>query len=305
MSKETAAEIGEVALIATIQKSLSYRGDVVTGVGDDCAVVRAVAESKEDLVLKSDPVIRGRHFLATDDPYFVGSKAVNRVLSDIAAMGAVPRWLLVNLVAPADTEVVTITEMYRGMNAVAESCGCSIVGGDTAKGPELELHVFGCGTLPRGAAILRSGANPGDAVYVTGTLGGSLASGRHLTFSARVREGIWLRDFASAMIDVSDGLASELRHVAVASGVRMVIDEAAIPSTDSGTAALYDGEDFELLFTVAPEKVAALEAQWARVFPETRLSRIGVVEDSATRAPVVAFSDGRAIDKTGFDHYLS
>lgn len=305
---KTLSQLGELSLISRIRNSTATSPDVVVGIGDDCAVVRLSDDADEDLVLKSDPVIAGRHFLAHTPPEQVGHKAIGRVLSDIAAMGARPRWILVNLVAPGETPLTYIDAVYKGLSTLAERHGCIVVGGDTSKGEAVELHVFGCGTLPRGTARLRSGAHAGDTLRVTGRLGGSLPSGSHLTFEPRISEGTWLRERVNAMIDISDGLASELWHLAEESHARLILDSNAIPFSDTAQKAkdplmhaLTDGEDFELLFSVPPEAETTFDAEWHAAFPNLLCTRIGNVE--TTKKPEVRFTDGTPVPRRGFDHF--
>lgn len=306
--KITLSTVGELPLISRIRASVSPCLDVVTGIGDDCAVVRLTDDADEDIVLKSDPVILGHHFLSDAPPEQVGHKALGRVLSDIASMGAKPRWILVDLVAPGETELDYIDSVYSGIAALAKQHGCAIIGGDTSKGETFELHVFGCGTLPRNTARLRSSATPGDSIRVTGLLGGSLISGSHLSFSPRVREGLWLRSRVNAMIDISDGLASELWHLADESGARLILDVSSVPissaaaSTEKPLAhALYDGEDFELLFTVPAAEEATFDAQWQSTFPDLLCTRIGHVESLGCAE--VNFMEGGSVPRRGFDHF--
>ena len=293
---KTTGDIGELDLIRRITRQLPTRRDVVVGTGDDCAVVR-IHGSKDDLVYTTDAVIEGVHFLPDTDAEQVGHKAVGRVLSDIAAMGASPLHVLINLVAPASCPVQRIERIYRGAARLARRFGSAIVGGDTAKGRTLELHVFGVGSVPRGRALLRSGAKPGDAIFVTGKLGGSL-SGRHLSFVPRLKEGTWLREgrWANAMIDLSDGLATDLQHVLNASGVGAELIEAAIPRSRGSTLheALTDGEDFELLFTVPARKAQAFERAWKKAFrlPATRIGHI--LRDRGLRP---------LLQQQGFEHF--
>lgn len=305
---ETLSQFGELPLIARIRSLTTTSPDVVVGIGDDCAVVRLNDNASEDLVLKSDPVIAGRHFLADTPPEHVGHKAIGRVLSDIAAMGARPRWILVNLVAPGETPLTYIDAVYKGLTTLAERHGCVVVGGDTSKGETFELHIFGCGSVPRGTARLRSGARPGDFLRVTGRLGGSLNSGSHLTFEPRVHEGEWLRERVNAMIDISDGLASELWHLANESQARLILDASAVPLSDAAKVtkaplmqALTDGEDFELLFSLSPEAEATFDAEWQAAFPKLPCTRIGSVE--ASQKPEVRFLDGTPVPHRGFDHF--
>ncbi len=300
--------VGERPLIELLRQSAGSCPDVVVGIGDDCAVVRISPEAAEDIVLKSDPIIMGRHFLGDAPPELVGRKAVGRALSDIASMGAKPRWILVDLVAPGDTQLEYITAVFKGMNSVAAEFGCAIVGGDTCRSGELHLHVFCCGTLPRGSARLRSGAREGDVIRVTGELGGSLASGKHLSFSPRMAEGQWLRDRVNSMIDISDGLSSELWHIARESKASLVLSADAVPlsataATDESPLdrALYDGEDFELLFTLPAEKDSEFETEWRRRFPDLKCTRIGEVVSNGIAG--VVFTNGERVPERGYDHF--
>jgi thiamine-monophosphate kinase len=277
--------MGEDALIQRLKRLLPGRADVVAGIGDDCAVVRTGPRDSFDLLLKSDPVIEGVHFTATAPAEAIGHKALGRVLSDIAAMGGEPLWVLIDLVAPASVPVKRIEGIYRGLAKLARRYGVAIVGGDTSRGRTLELHVFAVGRILRGRAVLRSGAKPGDSLYVTGSLGGS-GQGRHLRFEPRLIEGQWLASgkWATAMMDVSDGLATDLRRLIAASGTGAVVEAARVPVSPAAKRlldrraplehALSDGEDFELLFTVSPRKAAAFEAAWHRRF-RLACTRIG------------------------------
>ena len=296
---KTLQHIGERGLIRRLLSGLPGRPDLLVPAGDDCAVVRL--DARWDGVLKSDAVVEGVHFEPGAPAARIGHKALARVLSDFAAMGAEPQHVLVNLVAPPATPVRRIEQVYAGLNRLARRWRVAVAGGETVSGPALELHVFGFGRIPRGRAVLRSGARPGDVLYVTGALGGSLL-GRHLTFSPRLREGQWLRSgrWSTAMIDVSDGLATDLRHLAEASGVGVEVDPACVPVSaaarklsDRKTArqhAWCDGEDFELLFAVPARRAARLEAAWKKAFP-LRLTRLGVVTTARTLAGVPA-ADG-------------
>jgi thiamine-monophosphate kinase len=282
-------DIGEVELIRRICEPLACRKDVILGVGDDCAVVSPSSSGDVELVLTSDPVIEGVHFTLDTDPRRVGHKAVGRAFSDLAAMGAEPRWVLINLVAPRTLECTVLDGLYAGARALSEGFGASIIGGDVAEGRDLALHVFAIGSLPKGEALTRGGAQHGNLIFVTGALGGSLGSGRHLDVQPRVREGCWLRGWATAMIDVSDGVASDLGHIVESSGVGCVLETGCIPIDGAARSlhdaispldhALHDGEDFELLFTVPAARAAELMAAWQNAF-KLPLSCIGKMDNT-------------------------
>ncbi len=281
----TLSAIGEDAAIAALVKVLGNAGAPSLGPGDDCAVIE-MGDSHE-WQLTSDPIVAGIHFLPDADPRLVGRKAVGRALSDIAAMGGQPKWFLINITAPGELSLDQLKAIYRGARQLTRKYGATIVGGDLGKGSELALHVFAIGQAPVGTSIRRDGARRGDIVYVTGQLGGSMA-GRHFTFEPRIREGVWLRKQGgvTAMMDVSDGLATDLPRLLKRSGVSALLQERAIPIAPAARRiddektpllrALTDGEDFELVFTVSPERASALEAAWRNAF-RLRLSQIGEI----------------------------
>lgn len=313
MTMQTLGDIGERAAIDRILAQLG-RGDgsVIEGAGDDCAVVRPAPGCDDDLLLTSDPVIEGVHFDPATPPELVGRKALGRVLSDIAAMGGEPAWALLNLVAPASTPVSVLDALYRGAGEQAGAFGLVVVGGDMTAGRTLQVHAFAVGRVPRGRAVLRSGASAGDDLFVTGALGGSRA-GRHLSFSPRVREGVFLRGWAGAMIDLSDGLATDLGHLACRSGVGARVELERVPvsaearALDDGTPpvqhALRDGEDFELLFTVPAARADTFRGAWAAAF-DLPCSRIGAITGDAAELVV---EDGRgrrtALCAGGYEHW--
>jgi len=296
-------------MIRRLTALLPGQDTVPVGIGDDTAVV-STGDGPFDWLLTTDPVIEGVHFLPGTEPTLAGAKAVNRVLSDVAAMGGEPQWLLIDLVAPPDTAVARLEQLYRGAQRAASSAGAVIIGGDLARGPVLELHVFGVGRVPKGRALLRSGAHPGEAIYVTGLLGGS-AHGHHLTFTPRLREGTWLREgaWATALCDVSDGLLTDLGQILEASSLGARLSAASIPVSDAASRmkdgrpalahALGDGEDFELLFTVPEARCAAFEQAWHQTFPLP-----------CTRIGTTLFGRGISwdgppppLESTGYEHF--
>ncbi len=281
----TLSAVGEDAAIAALVKVLGDDGAPALGPGDDCAVVE-MGDGKE-WQLTSDPIVEGIHFLSEAEPRLIGRKAVGRALSDIAAMGGQPKWVLVNITAPGELALDQLKSIYRGARQLTRKYGATIVGGDLGKGPELALHVFAIGQSPAGSSIRRDGAHPGDILYVTGQLGGS-ALGRHFAFEPRIREGLWLRKQGgvTAMMDISDGLATDLPRLLKRSGASALLQERAIPIAPAARRledgkspllhALTDGEDFELVFTVSPERATALEDAWRKAF-RLRLTRIGEI----------------------------
>lgn len=289
--------MNEFELIARLTKSLPANETVVTGAGDDCAVLDLGVPEKL-ILFKTDAVVEGIHFTRETPPEKVGRKALARCLSDIAAMAGTPVAALVTVALPADFEAEFVTRIYDGLAALAQKHGVAVVGGETTANPgRILISVSLLGTVERGRQILRSGAKAGDAIFVTGELGGSLA-GKHLDFEPRIAEARWLAKHFQihAMLDVSDGLAGDLRHLLKAGGVGAEILKPALPVSreaklrargadgESGggslhkpaaLAALTDGEDFELLFTVAGKDAVKLLDAWKKQFPRLKLSCIG------------------------------
>ncbi|MDQ6622334.1 MAG: thiamine-phosphate kinase, partial [Verrucomicrobiota bacterium] len=282
-------EVGENRLLEKILPHLPRTRAVVNGAGDDCALVE-FGRANELLVLKTDAVVEGVHFRRDAKPGEVGWKAMARPLSDFAAVSARPQFALITILAPAKTTERWITNLYRGLTRAAETFEVAIVGGETSatRGP-IAISVSLAGAVERDRFVSRSGGRAGDDLYVTGTLGGSIR-GKHLRFVPRLEESRWLTSHFSihAMMDLSDGLGADLPRLARASGVAFEIEEAALPLTRGCTAAqaISDGEDYELLFAIAPNESKKLPARWQKKFPKLRLTRIGrLVPRSASRAP--------------------
>jgi len=280
--------MNEFDLIALLTKSLPSNNSVVTGVGDDCAVLDLGARDRL-ILFKTDAVVESVHFTRETPPEKIGRKALARCLSDIAAMAGTPAAALVTIGLPEKFEPGFVAKIYEGLNALAAQHNVAIVGGETTMNPNrIFISIALLGTVVRGKQVLRSGAKTGDAIFVTGELGGSLA-GRHLEFEPRLHEARWLAKHFSihAMIDLSDGLAGDLRHVLKASGVGAELLKSAIPVSRAAklaarnkpafAAALTDGEDFELLFTVAGGGAVKLLDGWRKKFPKLKLSCIGKI----------------------------
>jgi thiamine-monophosphate kinase len=280
--------MNEFELIARLTQSLPANQNVVTGVGDDCAVLDLGLPEKL-ILFKTDAVVEGVHFTKNTPPEKIGRKALARCLSDIAAMAGRPVAALVTLGLPEKFEPEFVAQIYDGLNALAEKSGVAIVGGETTTNPgRIFISIALLGTVPRGRQILRSGAKVGDVIFVTGELGGSLAE-KHLEFEPRLEEARWLAEHFSihAMIDLSDGLAGDLRHILKASGVGAELLKSAVPISREAklqaqkkppfAAALTDGEDFELLFTVAGGDAVKLLDAWKKEFSKLKLSCIGKI----------------------------
>lgn len=284
--------MNEFELIQRLTQNLPTNESVVTGAGDDCAVLD-LGLADRLLLFKTDAVVEGIHFTTDTPPEKIGHKALARCLSDIAAMAGTPTAAVVTLGLPRTFDAGFVEKIYTGLNALARRHGVAIVGGETTTNPErMLISVALIGSVPRGKSLLRSGAKVGDAIFVTGELGGSLA-GRHLDFEPRLAEARWLAEHfpIHALMDVSDGLAGDLRHIVLASGVGAVLLKSAVPISRAAkqiakrgdaakpafVAALTDGEDFELLFTVASKQAVPVLDAWNKQFPELKLSCVGKI----------------------------
>lgn len=284
--------MNEFELIAQLTQTLPGNASVVTGAGDDCAVLDLGLPGRQ-LLFKTDAVVEGFHFTRETPPEKVGRKALARCLSDIAAMAGTPTAAVVTLALPPGYDPAVPLGIYAGLKALAAEYGVAIVGGETTTNPErLLLSIALLGTVPQGKAVLRRGAKPGDAIFVTGELGGSI-TGKHLDFTPRLAEARWLAEHfpIHAMLDVSDGLAGDLRHILTASGVGAELMKSSLPvsreaklraragdaAKPATLAALTDGEDFELLFTVASKDAVAVADGWRQEFPATKLTCIGKI----------------------------
>jgi len=257
-------QTGEDALVARLLPLMPSNSALVTGPGDDCAIVRGAGNRQ--LLLKTDCVVEGMHFLPGTDPELIGRKPLARAVSDIGAMGGTPLHALITLFVHADRPTSQVEGIYRGMGRLARQFGISIAGGESSGLPMdgLIINVALTGEVEEGKAVLRSTARAGDLIAVTGALGGSFPTGHHLSFMPRVREGGIL---------ASSGVATS------ASGLGFRIHEELLPVRPGFTTAqaVGDGEDYELLVTFRPgdrERAARLAAEH---FPETPLTVIGEI----------------------------
>ncbi len=291
------ATLGEDAVVAVLTRGLPCGKNVRLGAGDDCAVIGGARDRVWQL-LKTDCVVESVHFLAKEKPARVGWKALCRAVSDIAAMGGVPRNALITIAVAREVKLAWLRGIYAGLRKAARRFGVSIVGGETSRSPgPAFISVALTGEVERARCITRSGGTAGDFLFVTGRLGGSLA-GKHLDFIPRLAEARWLAgNFRiRAMMDISDGLAADLPRLARASGCGFAISEDKVPCGRGCTVAqaLGDGEDFELLFAVRPADAEKLEAKWRAKFPKLALTQIGTL----TRSDAAAKPTHR-----GHDHF--
>ena len=309
--------MNEFQLIHRLTRNLPANASVLVGAGDDCAVLD-LGMGERVVLFKTDAVVEGIHFTPETPPEKIGRKALARCLSDIAAMAGTPTAAVVTIGLPQRFEPAFVEKIYAGLNALARQHEVAIVGGETTTNPERVLiSVALLGTVARGKTVLRSGAQVGDAIFVTGELGGSLL-GKHLDFEPRLAEARWLAEHfkVHAMLDVSDGLAGDLRHLLDASGVGAELLKSAVPISRAAkeiakkgdaakpafVAALTDGEDFELLFTVAGKTAVPLLDAWQKTFPSLKLSCIGKIVSTEG----ITLRDGqgtRSLSAQGYVHF--
>lgn len=284
----------EFELIERVFARASKRHDVTISIGDDAAITRVPAGY--ELVTTTDSLVAGTHFEHGADPVSVGHRSLAVNLSDLAAMGAEPCWVSIALHIPALDEA-WVEGFAAGFFALAERHNIDLIGGDTVRG-WLAVTITAQGIVPEDAAVLRSGAHAGDALYVTGFPGTAafarIFKDQELSKSfefpePRVTEALALRDMASAMIDVSDGLDSDIRQLLRASRLGAALDVQALPvearlverlgSLKAAELAMFGGEDYELLFTVPEhltQKLAAVTSDWS--VPVTRLGTLNDAE---------------------------
>ncbi len=300
---------------------------VQIGIGDDMA--KLGLSGSDSVLITTDMLLDGVHFdLAHHHLDRVGHKAVAASLSDCAAMATVPVGAVVSVALPKGFEREKIEQLYRGMLETAEEYDCPLVGGDITVWPREEKKLcVNVTMLSRESghhpAVPRFGAVPGDTIFVTGKLGGSLA-GRHLTFTPRVNEALVITNMARihSMIDITDGLAIDLSRICRQSKVGALIEAGEIPISDAAldsdnplNAALNDGEDFELLFTASPANAEKLMTTWNL---PTKITRIGTITNPGARMEAISgaagtnaeigkvqlFKDGEImdLDPAGYDH---
>ncbi len=324
--------IGEFDLIQRMTRSVrTFSDNLLAGIGDDCAVVSG--GEKSDLLLTSDMLVEKVHFdRRWFSPEQAGGKALRVSLSDIAAMGGVPEFALVSLAVPASLDPNEVEAIYRGILETAEAFEVTIAGGDLSRTTgEIVLDIMLLGKVEKGRAVLRSGAKPGDRIFVSGTLGDAasgllaLESGltgpdadsliqRQLVPEPLIKLGQALGRgrWASAMIDVSDGLSSDLGHICKASGVGACVKMKDLPVSETSARArgrlsietesvlLHGGEDYELLFTVPSELMTRFQQE---TFPAP-LAEIGIILP-ASEGIVLELSDDvcKDLNAGGFDHF--
>jgi thiamine-monophosphate kinase len=296
-SRDEAELIERVRSFAPLPRNAA----IVLGIGDDCAIFRPRGSS-EDLLFTTDMLVEDTHFRRrTHRAADVGRKALARGLSDIAAMGGEPRFCLVSLAVPPWADRRWVDGFYRGVLGLHTP----LIGGDLSHADKLACDIVVCGSVPRGAALRRDSARSGDAIYVSGVLGGAalgLSQGRgkawvrHLRPAPRLALGRFLRArlHATAAMDLSDGLSLDLARLSKASGLSAEIEAPPRFPDASLEQALHGGEDYELLFTVSPGTAVP------PAFEGLPLTRIGTMRKG--RPGVVTFA-GAPLEPLGYDHF--
>lgn len=334
MRKPSPKAAGELELIRVIRERARRSGPagLTLGIGDDCALLRL--KPGEEAAVTTDLSIDGRHFrLDWHPPEAIGYRTLARGLSDLAAMGARPLAAFISLGLPPDLTKGRRSWMgrfYDGLFALAERHNCPLAGGDLAQSPVALADIVLVGAVPRGRALLRSSACSGDQIYVTGTLGGAAAGLAQLSELARVAttgnitipkrlagtlqphfypeprvsQGLWLqkRGAATACLDISDGLSTDLLHLCEESGVSAEVDAALLPVAPGATLdqALHGGEDYELLFTTPPD------TKLPRRIAGVPITRIGRVARRSLNRPLITLrtADGvKPLEHRGWEHF--
>jgi thiamine-monophosphate kinase len=318
------SDAGEFELIRRYFLRSGAASGVVLGIGDDAALLALPKDS--ELAAAVDTIVAGRHFPDGTHPRSIGHRALAVNLSDMAAMGATPAWATLALTLPRP-DAAWLEGFSAGLFDLAQAHGVALVGGDTTRGP-LTVSVQILGHVPRGAALRRSGARPGDLLAVTGTLGDAGAGLAFLTAppaadaavealihrfeypAPRVQFGLAARGIATAAMDLSDGLVGDLPKLARASGLAAHVAIERLPLSDALLAtaelrqardwALAAGDDYELLLAVPPQRYAMLQAAAARL--NLRLTAVG---ELGAGNGVTWSLDGKefAPESTGFDHF--
>ncbi|MFA6142871.1 MAG: thiamine-phosphate kinase [Candidatus Omnitrophota bacterium] len=295
--------VGEIALIKRISTKIRLDKSVVKGIGDDTAVIKWTKDKY--LLFTCDMIIENVHFRRPRaTPYQIGRKALARNISDIAAMGGIPKYAVVSLGVNPNTKVSVADEILKGIIDLAKRFKINIVGGDTVRSDKLVIDISLVGEVEKKNLVLRSGARIGDLIFVTGMIGGS-QKGKHLNFTPRVEEARALvgKFKINSMIDVSDGLLLDLNRILEASSAGGRIYEKLVPivkNSGSFEKCVSEGEDFELLFTMTPRE--AIKA--AKMKIKTPVSLIGQIIDNGKGLRLVR-RDGveKQIDAKGYLHF--
>src|SRR5579862_8360375 len=281
------ALMNELTLVERIRKMAGRGPRIELGIGDDCAIYRP--KPGEELLFTTDQFIEGVHFRPGLPAAAIGERALARSLSDIAAMAGEPRFCLVSLAVSTRESDGWILAFFRGLTALARKTGTALAGGDLARAPKVQdkvhIDVMMCGSVPKGKALRRDGARPGDSLWVSGRLG--------RPWDRRIRPRLdlapALRGRASACIDISDGLALDLHRLCMASGVAAELERVPVARGSTLDSALHGGDDYELLFTLPAR---------------AKVPRGSICIGKIVRGHAGALSlDGQPLEPKGYDHF--
>ncbi|MBU1044655.1 MAG: thiamine-phosphate kinase [Candidatus Omnitrophica bacterium] len=301
---KTLSQLGEFNFIAAIAKKKLRNKAVLKGIGDDAAVVSI--SPKDCLLFTADMLIEDVHFLRSADPQAIGHKALACSLSDIAAMGGWPLYAIVSVAFPKKLDSEFAKKIYKGIQKTALKYSVDIIGGDTNAAEKIIIDVFLCGQVKRKQLVLRSNAQTGDYIFVTGELGGSRFGG-HLNFTPRIAESRFLVSNykLNSMLDISDGLIADLGHILKQSKKGAILEQEDIPVDAKAGGldnAFYAGEDFELLFTLSEKAAKKLILAWP--FKKTKLSCIGrITAQEASLQLISKQGKSTKIKPGGYRHF--
>ena len=312
----TLKDFNETQIIESIKQWLGYSSPPSPfGIGDDCAVVPS--DSSTQSLISTDALVYGKHFDESIKAKQAGQKIVLRNLSDIAAMGGYPKYATIAILSGSDLSIDWLNEFYKGVKETADTYDLKIIGGDLCQIQDRQFQAVMTivGTAP--TPILRHAASINDSIYVTGHLGGSIL-GKHYNFQPRLSEGQWLAEnnMASAMVDVTDGIAKELQFLANESS-SIEIELGSIPIAQSAQLlaekssettlqkAFCDGEDYELLFTLNHSiQSTQFESNWKQQFPQTPLTKIGTIVEKNPLGNIIDSVSKKSMDDLkNFDHF--
>ena len=277
--------MNEIELVERIRKQAG-KSKLELGIGDDCAIYRPKAN--EDLLFTTDYLIEDVHFRRDlFPPDAVGHKALARSLSDVAAMGGEPRFCLLSLALPPSADQQWIDKFLEGFLKLAKRCGTTLAGGDLSRASKVTCDVMVCGAVPRGKALRRDGAKPGDVIYVSGPLGKPWQT--HQRPEPRLDIAKKLRGRATSCMDLSDGISLDLCRLIKASKVGASLDHIPVVKGSTLDQALHGGEDYELLYTMPRRRKAVAGS-----------IRVGVI----TKGPIAQIEfQAEALEAIGYDHF--
>ena len=296
-------DLGEFNFINRISKTIKLSNRVIKGIGYDAAVL-GYAKDKY-LLFTTDMLVEGKHFYKSDKAELVGKKAISCNISDIAAMGGVPKFAVISVGLPGSLDLKYADGLYKGIKKAADGFGVDLVGGDTVGSKKIVINIALTGEVENKNLTLRSGAKENDAIFITGYIGGSIKI-KHLNFTPRLKEARYLvKNFKiNSMIDVSDGLLADLGHILKESGRGAIIYERAVPISKNASnfnSAVRDGEDFELVFTLPESSAGRLKKIWPF---KTKISEIGRI-CSSRKGFFLVRKNGKSekIKPLGFKHF--